>query len=141
MDLETETPARQRRGSETDSRRILPFPPRPTALSPAEVLARRPSLQERLSGEPWVFDQGNLTLALRDSSGEDVYELDLEELRTSPKVLDVICHVAGKRWATREVIGSLVRSLNEILRPQATLCGLGLERGPIDVRRLLERPA
>jgi hypothetical protein len=89
----------------------------------------------------WQFDQESLTITLRDSSGKDLYDVDLVRCRTSAEVLDRVCQVAGKRWATREQLGSLIRTLNAILRPQQTLCGCGVERGPIDVRRLVERSA
>jgi hypothetical protein len=56
------------------------------------------------------------------------YWIDLERCRTSSQVLDWIMQVAKKSWADDETLASLVRALDYALRPQATLCCLGMER-------------
>ena len=68
------------------------------------------------------------------------YEVDLERCTTSAEMLDWICQVAEKTWATPDTVGNLAMALNELLRPQATVCALGVEGDPIeDVRKAIEK--
>ncbi len=53
------------------------------------------------------------------------YEVDLERCLDSAEVLDYIAQVAGKRWATREVVGGLVMALDDVLNVQANVCSFG----------------
>ncbi len=78
-----------------------------------------------MSGEdwgPWHLNRRNLTLE------HPYYEVDLERCLSCAETLDIIAQVAGKRWATDEVLGALVRALNDLLRPQANLCPFGQGR-------------
>ncbi len=84
----------------------------------------------------WTFDKENLTLTY---AGDGGYEVDLERCTTSAEVLDWVCQVASQQWASTEDIGNLVRAISAILEPQATLCGEGQERGPIEVRQVVEQ--
>jgi hypothetical protein len=86
----------------------------------------------------WRFDRQRLVLDLHDSKGRWIYEVDLERCRTSAQVLDWIMQVATKLWATDAIIGALVRELDRLLEPQATLCSFGKERGPIDVEAVVD---
>jgi hypothetical protein len=64
--------------------------------------------------------------ALVSDAGGYEYELDLEtDFATSAQMLDCIMQIADKNWGTPEVIGDLVRALNDIFRPQTNLCGSG----------------
>jgi hypothetical protein len=85
----------------------------------------------------WRFSPETLTLNHYDSRGTNVYEVDLERCTTSAQMLDWIMQVAMKRWATDRVLASLVHALDAVLKPQARLCGLGVERGPINVKKVL----
>lgn len=91
----------------------------------------------------WQLKLSNLTL---EQTCRPWYYIDLERCRTSAAVLDWICQVAGKQWATNDVLADLVRALDDLLQPQATMCsgGMGMapnrELGPIDVRKVLKRP-
>lgn len=53
------------------------------------------------------------------------YEVDLERCLTSAQMLDHIMQVAGKTWADDATIAGLVRALDDVLRPQASLCSFG----------------
>ena len=53
------------------------------------------------------------------------YPVDLERFTTSAEVLDMIIQMAEKTWATDEVLAGLVRAINDLLRPQATICSGG----------------
>lgn len=84
----------------------------------------------------WTLDDENLELHWHADEGPWVgYDVDLERCRTSAETLDWIAQVAQKTWATPEVIGSLVEALVACLDPQATLCSLGEERGPVVVTK------
>ncbi len=88
----------------------------------------------------WVLDPGRLVLVLGDpATGVWAYEVDLERCTTSAEVLARIAHVAAKGWVSNEILGSLVRALDEVLRFRTNLCGRELERGPIDVKAVVAR--
>lgn len=53
------------------------------------------------------------------------YPVDLTRCTTSAEVLDRICQIAQKTWANDATLAGLVRAINEILYPQATLCSSG----------------
>jgi hypothetical protein len=86
----------------------------------------------------WYLHAQTLSLYLGDPmTGAWTYAVDLERCATSAQLADWIFQVASKTWATDAVIGELVRALNDVLDPQATLCSFGQERGPLDVAALL----
>ncbi|WP_039796367.1 hypothetical protein [Nocardia araoensis] len=83
---------------------------------------------------PWELDADNYALRIHgvrkvvlDLPGGD-YEIDLEECLTAAQTLDWVMQIAGKEWATDDVVAGLVRALNEILSPQAHLCPFGISR-------------
>jgi hypothetical protein len=116
----------------------LETPPGPGALT-----GEREKRWKRL----WAYDPKLLTLSIRpgirDLRGDRVdYEIDLERCRTSAQVLDWIAQVAGKAWAWPDLIGCLCYAFEAVFDLQATFCGMGVERGPVDVaRRLAEHEA
>ncbi len=89
---------------------------------------------------PWSFDKKTLCLVLNapNEEGPRDYEVDVEECTTSAHMLDWIMQVVSHGPSDR-VLAWLVRDLNRMLRPQATLCSGGIEKGPIDVKKLLKR--
>ncbi|MCA9470217.1 MAG: hypothetical protein KC643_32875 [Nitrospira sp.] len=90
---------------------------------------------------PWRFVKAKRCLAINKPSiakGEEQYHVDVDRCRTSAGVLDAIMQVAGKTWATDQVLASLVRDLQHYLKPQQTLCSGGKEQGPIDVKTVLQ---
>jgi len=87
----------------------------------------------------WVLDAERLVLVLGDPvTGGWAYEVDLERCATSAQVLNWIAQVATKQWASDEILAGLVRAINDVLKLQANLCGSGRERGPIDVKAVVE---
>lgn len=50
------------------------------------------------------------------------YEVDLTDCTDPAEILDLVCQVAGKEWATDQVIAGLVRALDDVLNPQANIC-------------------
>lgn len=89
---------------------------------------------------PWKFRKTTWELTIdkeEAGKGQERYAVDLETCTTSAEVLDWIMQVAGKLWATDQVIASLVRALQYYLRPQQTLCSLGKEQGPIYVKKVI----
>ncbi len=83
---------------------------------------------------PWTFNRSNLTLEHPNS-----YWVDLERCNTSAEMLDWIFQVNTKGWATPEVIAGLVHALRDLLHPQANLCSMGVERGPINPERVIKK--
>jgi hypothetical protein len=66
------------------------------------------------------------------------YYVDLEKCKTSAGVLDCIMQVAGKGWATDHILASLVHEIYRLLSPQANLCSMGQEKGPIDIKKVIK---
>jgi hypothetical protein len=77
---------------------------------------------ERPAWDIWRLDPRNYTLV---AGSWQRYYVDLERCLTSAQMLDWIIQVAGKTWATADVLAGLVHALDEVLRPQARLCSLG----------------
>ena len=85
----------------------------------------------------WRYESGTAVLALYDEAGRFLYEVDLERCDTSAALLDWIIQVSGKIFATDRVVAGLIRALDDLLNPQATLCSFGYERGPINIPKIL----
>ena len=81
---------------------------------------------------PWKLDKKTCTLDLpyppEWNCPEPRYWVDLKDCTSSAGVLDVICQIAGKQWATDDVLAGLVRALDDILEPQANLCSCGTDK-------------
>jgi hypothetical protein len=56
------------------------------------------------------------------------YEIDLEQIRQSSRVLDWIFQVAGKTWATARVTRDLLNAFDSIFHPQRNLCSGGANK-------------
>src|SRR5690606_4151805 len=90
---------------------------------------------------PWKFKKSTLELTIdkeEAGKGQVRYAIDLEKCTTSAEVLDWIMQVVGKNWGTDQVIASLIRALQYYLRPQETLCSLGKEQGPLNVKKVIQ---
>jgi len=70
----------------------------------------------------WVLEKETLVLKHK---GTD-YEVYLDECNNSAQILDWIIQVSQKSWATNDVIGELVRALDDILNIQGHFCGSGI---------------
>lgn len=86
----------------------------------AELVAAERPLEAR-DWRPWTLYAGASVLELPGR-----YEVDLERCRDSAEVLDWIVQVAGKSWATAEIVAGLVRALDDVLRLQSSICGSGV---------------
>lgn len=82
----------------------------------------------------WRYAPKTGTLDYRDADGTELYWIPLERCRTSAEVLDWIAQVAGKAWADDACLAGLVRAFDETLDLQGSLCGSGVEHGPINPR-------
>lgn len=91
----------------------------------------------------WKLVLGNRTLV---KTTRPSYYIDLDRCLDSASVLDWICQVAGKTWATPIDVGNLVRALNDVLRPQQNMCGMSIVNGigrpmvQVDVKKILSTP-
>lgn len=56
------------------------------------------------------------------------YSIDMERFTSSAQVLNMIMQVTNKLWADDACVAGLVRALNDILDPQATLCSGGRDK-------------
>jgi hypothetical protein len=56
------------------------------------------------------------------------YGFELTRFVSSARMLDIIMQVDGKTWATAHCLAGLIHALNDILRPQATLCSMGRDK-------------
>jgi hypothetical protein len=82
----------------------------------------------------WELNAKNLTLYLKSHS----YEIDLEAITDSAKMLDWIFQIRMKAWSTNDIIGDLSSAFQDIFRPQGTLCGMGIGK-TIDAADYLKR--
>ena len=81
----------------------------------------------------WTFNRSRLTL-----THEHRYEIDLEEMTCSAKMLDCIFQISAKGWASIDDLGQLLKALDEIFNPQATLCSFGVDH-ELDATAFLKR--
>ena len=51
------------------------------------------------------------------------YEIDLERIRDSAALADWIFQIREKAWATSRVLRDLLNALDDVIDPQANLCG------------------
>jgi hypothetical protein len=72
----------------------------------------------------WVLDTEALVLVLTGEHGP--YEIDLESITDSSRMLDWIFQIRMKTWSTNNIVGDLISAFQDIFRPQATLCGGGV---------------
>lgn len=89
---------------------------------------------------PWKFEESTLRLIIykeEAGKGQKRYAVDLKECTTSANVLDWTMQVPKHNWATDKTIASLVRALQQYLDPQMNLCSGGIEKGPVNVKKLL----
>lgn len=80
----------------------------------------------------WQFHPHNLTLRYEPLR----YEVDLEKITSSARMLDWIFQIAPKNWATPKVRSDLLDALEALLQPQGNYCGAGRDVRP-DPRAIL----
>lgn len=76
----------------------------------------------------WRFVKRVNVLQYRSDSGGMIYEIDLDEMRTSAECLDWIFQLHAKRWMTDRDRTDLLQAIRERIDPQANLCSFGRER-------------
>jgi hypothetical protein len=69
----------------------------------------------------WVLDVERWCLVFEDKPY--FYEVDLERIRDSAAALDWIYQILGKAWATSRVMRDLLNAIDDVIDPQASLCG------------------
>jgi hypothetical protein len=62
------------------------------------------------------------------TSPQGEYPIDVDRMRSSSAVLDLIMRVCKKDWATKACLAGLVHALNDVLQPQANLCSGGANK-------------
>ncbi len=97
-----------------------------------------PEPTEPYMSSPWEFEEDTLTLNYYTvtSTGEKYweYQVDLETCRNASEVLDWIMHIAGKTFATDQVLASFVRDLDLYLGRS-----ISFRSGSIDVRATVRK--
>ena len=101
-----------------------------------------PLPSRRSSWNGWFIDKRSLVYEPED------YDITITELTTPAKVLDWIMQIANKDWGggkekNDQCVVGLVRAINDILRPQGTLCSWGESRtlSVADIERRLAAAA
>jgi hypothetical protein len=82
-------------------------------------------MNESCGWGPWRLCPKTNALVLTDKGGYEAYYVDLNDCLNSAEMLDWIYQVAGKSYASDEVIAGLIRALNDVMMPQASLCSFG----------------
>ena len=84
----------------------------------------------------WYFGKKHLTLDLLDtpegsySHKDPFYQIDLEQINSSSKMLDWIFQVNGKvsKMYGLSVCQDLINAFEEIFRPQKNCCSMGINK-------------
>ncbi len=99
------------------------------SLSPEELM----ELREKERPHPAVeFDRRNLVLKVHH--GKTWYEIDLERCNDPAQILDWIFQLNGKTWITNDLLGQVVRALDNACHEifgrgiQGTFCPFGASR-------------
>lgn len=74
---------------------------------------------------PWRLNPRVATLELRHDTGALRYEIDLERCLTTGQMLDWLMQIAGKRYATADMVAGLVHAFDDVVRPQRRMCSFG----------------
>ncbi|HYF72787.1 MAG TPA: hypothetical protein VD864_08190 [Nocardioides sp.] len=97
----------------------------------SELLAEPP---RRGDWGPWLLDEEHAVLYLPN----DEYWIELpRSCTTAAAVLDWIFQLVGKTWVDDRTLVGLIRALDDVLHPQATLCSMGVASSlrPDEIRR------
>ena len=72
----------------------------------------------------WILRSDNQTLEFIGEAGW--YEIDLEDITDSARMLDWIFQVQHKPWVTDAIMGDLLRAFHDIFHPRAKVFSGGL---------------
>lgn len=97
-------------------------------MSEMPIPFRRPEVDDwwgdwRLTGETL-----ELITSYHGNEPSWLYEVDLEIMKSSARVLDYIIQVSKKNWCTVEILANLVLAMDDCLKLQENFCGFGHER-------------
>lgn len=76
----------------------------------------------------WWFAADTHSLVLEGERGSEEYAIARDEITDSAHMLDWIFQLRMKTWVTNDIIGDLTSAFQDIFRPQATLCGGGVNK-------------
>jgi hypothetical protein len=68
-----------------------------------------------------------ITDLYHDGNPHWLYEVDLERMKSSAKVLDVIAQISHKSWCSESILANLIWALDDCLGLQQNYCGFGIE--------------
>lgn len=81
-----------------------------------------------LTWGPWEYRPEHNVLVLEEYD----YEVRLDDCKTCAKTLDWIHQIAKKAWTDEAgmfvITGALVKAIDDLVDPQANLCGMGQAR-------------
>lgn len=87
----------------------------------------------------WKLNPKRMTLTLTWTQDRPrTYTIELQECKTSAELLDWIFQISRKPWISGKQLADMLRALQVILDPQATLCSCGIEHGPKDIKKLIQ---
>ena len=76
----------------------------------------------------WEFAADTLHLLYKQPGGREQYNIPLRGISDSAEMLDWVFQVRMKTWISSKDIGDLVQAFDDLLEPQATLCGQGVNQ-------------
>lgn len=76
----------------------------------------------------WELDTANMLLIYVEERRRHGYEIDLKDMTDSAHMLDWIFQLNMKTWVSRKDMGDLIQALDDLFRPQSTLCGQGKDK-------------
>ena len=85
--------------------------------------ARMRRLREVLANNVWYYDPVSFTLNYEIPDSAAVYQVLMETIYNSDKVLDWLAQVNSKTWATPQVVGDLVIILDEVVNLRLVMDG------------------
>jgi len=110
-----------------------PHPEHGVTLADMEEVYPRLTLFDGRQWGEWRLQAENLTLQ------HPHYEIDLENISDSAKMLDWIFQLEHKTWATEKVLADLLSAFDDIFKPQANLCSMGGSKTIEPKKFLLQR--
>jgi hypothetical protein len=106
----------------------------------AEDNAARAAKRRRPRWGAWILvRRPTPMLVCRIPGHRACYDISLSTCVRAAEVLDWIAQINKKSWATREMVGDLVRAFDDLFHLQAVFCSFGHTRPDIDPIAALRR--
>jgi hypothetical protein len=93
-------------------------------------------MNERKGWNGWWLDGLRLRYHPHSYGKSGTYTLNLERVTDVAALMDLIFQTAGREWADDRALAGLVRALDQLLRPRATLCRHDLTAA--DIRAIVQ---